>query len=368
MRKNMAGIAAVLLGVLAGAGTLLCASTGAPQTAAKTAPAADTPFAAFVKKVVAGAPGNLASLKGAETEDGKKHHDEYQGTVTPDADTPCRLSTQHMRDGREVPWLYDCNLGPRRSFEEAKPVYEKAAAELRASFPQWKFEESRLGDEAKRTELWDLHAERPGFTLRLEMRDHGAMEEWTSGQASGKPGVVVEFSVSPNKGEHKKTVTLPRKTAALAQAEAKPAIYTFIEKVLAAKADGYATLRGPSDNETMEMFKGKLAPDNRSTCSILAMMPKVYSCELGKAKSIAEIKTEYEQVKAWLQASYPDIEFKEEMTGSADWDSERWAVSGHNDRVSLVLRATDNFSTVRYMPEEQKKTPVELGLSIRAIP
>ncbi|MBZ5527149.1 MAG: hypothetical protein LAN71_04495 [Acidobacteriia bacterium] len=242
------------------------------------APAADTPFSAFVKKLVAAAPGKLTSFRGAETENGKEHHDKYQGTLTPDADTPCTLETWHMRGGRETPYSYDCDLGPRQNFEEARAVYEKTAAELRASFPQWEFKEKRLGNAAKRDEVWDLRAEQPGFAVGLNLKDDGALEDALSGKPSGKPGVVVQFWVVNREMHREKTVILPRKTVAPAQPEAQPGICIFIEKVLAAKTDGFATLRGPANNKWIEMYEGKLTPGGQSTCDVVP--DKMYSCTL----------------------------------------------------------------------------------------
>ncbi|MBZ5527150.1 MAG: hypothetical protein LAN71_04500 [Acidobacteriia bacterium] len=83
---------------------------------------------------------------------------------------------------------------------------------------------------------------------------------------------------------------------------------------------------------------------------------------------MAEIKAEYEQLKAGLQACYSDIEFKEKTEGSADWDNERWTLSGHNASVMLILTATDGFHQVQFLPEEKKKTPVQLSLAITTRP
>lgn len=196
MRKNVAGIAAVILGLLASA------STGVPQTAGKSAPPADTPLIAFVKKVIAAAPGDFAAIQGNKDEsEAGSTMGLFFGKVTPDADSKCTLFPRYSADR---PPVYSCKLGGRRTLQNAKPVYENAAAELRAEFPDWKFVEKRIGDESKRMESWQLYGQQAGFYLRLTLMDMGYIEAMGDEEALRKPGVQVALSVTPKTAPQEK--------------------------------------------------------------------------------------------------------------------------------------------------------------------
>jgi hypothetical protein len=204
MRKNATGIAAVIFGLLAGASTLLCASTGAPQAAGKPAPAADTPFIAFVKKVIAAAPGDFATIQGKKDESAAGQvMGLFLGKVTPDAESECLLFPRNG-DKMENPPHYSCKLGGRRTLQNAKPVFENAVAELRAAFPDWKFAEKRNGDESKRTESWQLYGQQAGFSLRLTLLDMGYITAMGDEEALRKPGVEVALSVTPKTAPQEK--------------------------------------------------------------------------------------------------------------------------------------------------------------------
>ncbi|MBZ5527148.1 MAG: hypothetical protein LAN71_04490 [Acidobacteriia bacterium] len=369
MRRNAAGIVAALLAMLAGAATLLFAGAGGPQTAGKAAPATDTPLIAFVKKVIAAVPGEFAALKGEEdTLLGKDNHNMFHGTLAPDADSKCTLHTRRG-DKMENPPLYSCQLGPSRNLQDSKPVYEEAAAELRAAFPKWKFKEKKTGDESKREESWTLTAEQAGFTVELNLYDWGNLADLLSGKPSGKPGVMVNLQVTDTLPEKEKP-----KTAAAQEMTANLPLCKFIEKVRAARQNDYAALRSAKPAEASGAIPGTLRPDALSTCKVYP--PKsagndkaFYLCEMRRAKTMEEIKPEYERLKTELQACYSNLKFDESINDSEGEHADIWFYSGKDAVYQLTVQARDDGYMLKSEPEKvdakTKQNPVSLALQIR---
>jgi len=369
MRRNSAGIALVMGIMLAGAGTLLSAGAGGPQTTGKAAPPADTPLYAFVKKVIAAAPDEFAALKGEEdTLLGKDKHIMFHGTLAPDGDSKCMLHTRRG-DKMENPPLYSCQLGPAQTLDGAKPVYEKAAAELHAAFPKWKFKEEKTGDESKREESWTLTAEQAGFTVKLNLFDWGNLADLLNGKPSGDPGVMVHLEVSDTAPEKEKP-----KTAAAQEMTANLPLCKFIEKVRAAQQNDYAALRSAKPAEASGAIVGTLRPEAQSTCRVYP--PKsagnkqaFYSCEMSPTKTMAEIKPEYERLKTELQACYSNLKFAEDINDSAETHDEIWYFSGKDARSQLTVQARDDGYMLETDPEKvdakTKQAPVLLTLQIQ---
>jgi hypothetical protein len=369
MRRNAAGIAIAMLVMLGGAGTLLYAEAGGPQSPDKTAPPVDTPLIAFVKKAVAAAPGEFAALKGEEdTTLGKDNHDMFKGTLAADADSKCTL---FIRRGKrmELSPDYNCQLGPTQTLQNAKPVYEKAAAELRAAFPKWKFKEEKAGDESKREEAWSLTAEQPGFTVELSLYDAGLLAELLSGKTSGQPGVLVELKLSDTLPEKEKP-----KTAAAQEMTANLPLCKFIEKVRAARQNDYAALRSARPAEASGAILGMLRPDALSMCKVYP--PKsagndkaFYLCEMRRAKTMEEIKPEYERLKTELQACYSNLKFDESINDSEGEHADVWFYSGKDAVYQLTAQARDDGYMLKSEPEKvdakTKQNPVSLVLQIR---
>ena len=234
-----------MLALLACASTRLFAGTNGLQAAGRAALAENTPLSAFVKKVIAAAPDEFALLKGSEDELGKTNHEMFKGTLTPDALSACTL---HTRRGRkmELPPLYSCRLGPSRTLADATPVYEKATADLRAAFPNWKFAEKKTGDESKREESWTLTAEQPGFTVKLNLFDWGRVADIFNKTPSSEPGVSVDLSVTDTLPEKE----MPKSAAAQEMTTSLP-ICKFIEKLRAAQQNDYAAPRSAPPSPRM---------------------------------------------------------------------------------------------------------------------
>jgi hypothetical protein len=368
MRRNAARIAVVMLVMLAGAGATLAAGAGAAQTAGQSAPPAETPFIAFVKKVLAAAPGEFSPLKGAEDDTLGKDHTMFHGTLTPDAATTCKLFTRRGNK-MENPPLYSCNLASSLALTDAKPVYEKAAADLRAAFPNWKFREEKSGDESKREEAWSLTAVQPGFTVALSLSDFGLLADLLSGKSSGNPGVFVTLDVTDTLPEKEKP-----KTAAALEMTANLPLCKFIEKVRAARQKDYAALRSARPAETNGAIPGTLRPDALSTCKVYP--PKsagnnkaFYLCELRRAKTMEEIKPEYERLKTELQACYSNLKFDESINDSEGGRADTWFYSGKDALYQLTVEASDEGYMLKTDPEKvdakTKQAPVSLVLQIQ---
>jgi len=164
--------------------------------------------------------------------------------------------------------------------------------------------------------------------------------------------------------------------AAQAQPSAKPAICSFIQKVIAAKADSFAAIRSTKENPGfVKTFEGKLTPDAQSTCK--AHPPRehngkteaaMYICLLPSARSMAEMRPTYERLKSQIQACYADIPFRDEPSGSEATHDETLAFVGENNDLRLSLRAMDMRSLYDPAPDaftaEAKQKPVALAIRI----
>jgi len=374
MKRIAAGIAVAMLVMLTGAGTLLVAGAGEPQTTVQARAAADTPLIAFVKKVLAAAPGEFIALKGKEdTTLGEKDHDMFKGTLAPAADSECMLYTRRG-DNMENPPLYSCNLGPAQTMQNAKLLYEKTAAELRAAFPEWKFKEEKTGNEAKRKVSWKLTTQQPGFSLELDL------DQWTDfdnlvnelrkeAKTTAKPDVNVGLRVTDALPEKEKP-----KTAAAQEMTANLPLCKFIEKVRAARQKDYAALRSVKPAEASAVIVGTLRPDALSTCKVYP--PKsagnnkaFYLCELRRAKTMEEIKPEYERVKSELQACYSNLKFDESINDSEGGRADTWFYSGKDALYQLTVEASDEGYMLKTDPEKvdakTKQAPVSLVLQIQ---
>ena len=167
----------------------------------------------------------------------------------------------------------------------------------------------------------------------------------------------------------------------LALAQTKPAICDFIERVVGAKADDFAAIRGAEEKilgVSSGLYAGKITPDPKASCNIAKSSvregktsPAVYMCEVTRAKTMASIKGSYDQIKSALAQCYPDIQFKEGAKGSDATHDQTWFITGHNARMSLALQAMDNRYMIDTAPElvnaKTKTTPASLSVRIRPL-
>jgi hypothetical protein len=383
--KNTVRIALAMIAALAG--TMLHARAGAQEAAKpahrKSAPEKKTesppvtPFCAFVQRVAAGAAEEFNSFKGEQdtvlpVKPGEKPT-MFKGTLSPHSDTKCTL---YLRDGKEdeIQPHYACMLGPSRTLEDSKPVYENAAAELRACFPNGKISEQRTGDESKREESWELKLQQPGFEVKLGLLDYGLLAGLISREPSGKPGVLVDLVVTD-------TALAPEepKTAAAKEMSATLPLCRFVEKVLAARPTEYATIRSLRADAATGVYEGKLQPDAQSTCRVYPPVRgggthMFYSCEVRRAKTMEEIKPEYDRMKTELPACYSNLRFKEDImkndSGQTDTRDEIWFFTGKSSRYLITMEAQDEGWRLKSEPEKvdakTKEAPVSLVLQIKS--
>jgi len=170
----------------------------------------------------------------------------------------------------------------------------------------------------------------------------------------------------------------PKNVVAAKESTARPALCEFIEKVLAAQADDFAAIRTEKADEIFGNFEGKLTPDAQATCNVWPhgevqgrMTRALYACHMGRAKTMAEIKPEYERIKAELQACDAGLQFKEGSKGAEKTHNETWYFIGVNGRVHVTLQALDNRFMIDTAPdmvnEETKQTPASLTMNISAL-
>lgn len=170
----------------------------------------------------------------------------------------------------------------------------------------------------------------------------------------------------------------PKNAVAAKESTAKPALCEFIEKVLAAQADDFAAIHAETADKIFGNYEGKLTLDAQATCNVWPhgevkgkMTRALYACHMGRAKTMAEIKPEYERIKAELQACDAGLRFKEGSKGAEKTHNETWYFIGVNDRVHVTLQALDNRFMTDTAPdlvnEETKQTPASLTMNISAL-
>ena len=170
----------------------------------------------------------------------------------------------------------------------------------------------------------------------------------------------------------------PKNVAAAKESTARPALCEFIEKVLAAQADDFAAIHTEKADKIFGNYEGKLTPNAQSTCDVWPhgevqgkMTRALYTCHMGRARTMAEIKPEYERIKAELQACDAGMRFKEGSKGTEKTHDETWYFIGVNGRVRVSVQALDNRFMIDTAPEMvnemTKQTPASLTMNISTL-
>ena len=145
-------------------------------------------------------------------------------------------------------------------------------------------------------------------------------------------------------------------TAAVA-AENRP-LCDFVQKVLAAKADSFASLRGEARNPAVfhnEVFYGSLLPPGGSECTLFirskagsAELPAKYSCTLGAAKTLDAANRVFARDALELRACFPRADFKVMYDGDGKdpSDSLDWIVGADIPGFSLELELSNGMSLI----------------------
>jgi hypothetical protein len=139
--------------------------------------------------------------------------------------------------------------------------------------------------------------------------------------------------------------------------ESRP-LCDFVQKVLAAKADSFAALKGEARNPAVfhnEVFYGSLLPPGGSECTLFirskagsAELPAKYSCTLGAAKTLDAANRTFARDALELRACFPRAEFKVMYDGDGKdpSDSLDWIVSADIPGFSLELELSNGMSLI----------------------
>jgi hypothetical protein len=146
-------------------------------------------------------------------------------------------------------------------------------------------------------------------------------------------------------------VTLP----AAAQTSA---LCTYVQKVLAAKASDFSSLKGAPRNPKLfngEVFDGTLEAVPGEGCTLdvrhkagRAEIPARYTCSLGSAKAFTDANRIFQQAARDLKACLPRMEFvvMYDGDGSKPDESFDWLVAGKQDGVDLQLEMSNGVALI----------------------
>lgn len=132
----------------------------------------------------------------------------------------------------------------------------------------------------------------------------------------------------------------------------------FVQKVIAAKGDGFVALRGEARNPAVfhnEVFFGSLLPPGGSECTLFirskagsAELPAKYSCTLGSAKTLDAANRVFARSALELRACFPRADFKVMYDGDGKdpSDSLDWIVAAEIPGFSLELEMSNGMSLI----------------------
>jgi hypothetical protein len=155
----------------------------------------------------------------------------------------------------------------------------------------------------------------------------------------------------------------------------------FLKRVLAAKGDGFARLRGPLKGKPEDkQYEGTLKPQPDASCT--ASPADVdgrpyYSCSFGKYPSLRQGEPLYYDLAAQTRRCFPAAKLNEEKTAPKAADPfpfEGRTLSGVIDGYDFNLDLSNKISALRWMAEQiaarmgkqelVKKQPISFDLSI----
>ena len=172
----------------------LCVAGGS-ATAADTA---SRPLCDFVQKVLAARGSEFSTLKGEAQNPAVFKNEVFHGTLLPSPGTECTLFVRAKVGSAELEPKYSCTLAKARNFATAKPMFDRAVADLRACFAQANFDQSFDGDGRDPSDAidWTLTANGPGYRLELQMSNMISLIAGQLGQGLGDPEVEISIDVT----------------------------------------------------------------------------------------------------------------------------------------------------------------------------
>ena len=157
------------------------------------------PLCDFVQKVLAARGSEFSTLKGEAQNPAVFHNEVFHGSFLPSPGAECTLFVRAKVGSAELDPKYSCTLSKSPNFATANSIFARNLAELRACFPQAKFDEDFDGDGKDPAESldWTVSAEGPGYRLELEMSNMISLIAGQLGQGvGGDPEVEITIDVT----------------------------------------------------------------------------------------------------------------------------------------------------------------------------
>jgi hypothetical protein len=132
----------------------------------------------------------------------------------------------------------------------------------------------------------------------------------------------------------------------------------FVNKVLAAKATEFNTLKGEARNPALfknEVFWGTLLPAPGAECTLFirtkvgrAELDPKYSCTIGASTNFADANRIFARSAADLRACFPRAQFSDSYDGDGrdPADSVDWTVTAEGPDFRLELQMSNNVALI----------------------
>ena len=146
-------------------------------------------------------------------------------------------------------------------------------------------------------------------------------------------------------------------TAAAGETANRP-LCDFVQKVLAAKATEFDTLKGEAQNPAVfknEVFKGTLLPAAGADCTLFvrtkvgrAELDPKYSCTIGSAPNFAAANRLFARAAADLRACFSQARFTDSYDGDGrnPADSVDWTVTAEGPDFRLELQMSNQVALI----------------------
>ena len=174
------------------ASALACGTAAAAENAGR-------PLCDFVQRVLAAKPVEFGTFKGDPQNPRVFGNEVFKGTLLPSSGTECTLFVRTKVGRAELEPKYSCKIGTATDFGEANRMFARAAADLRACYPQIGFSQNADGDGRDPAEpmAWTVSGDGDGFRLELEMSNRvGLLAQAMTKGSSGPPEIAITLDVT----------------------------------------------------------------------------------------------------------------------------------------------------------------------------
>lgn len=137
-----------------------------------------------------------------------------------------------------------------------------------------------------------------------------------------------------------------------------PVLCDFVKDVLAAKAGGYAGLKGEAQNPAVfhdEVFHGALLPNPNATCTFFTKsqagrvtLPPRYSCTIAQSDEFADANRIFQRALQDMKACFPDANFAAMYDGDGKDPDETfdWLAAADLPGYRLTLEMSNGLSAM----------------------